>query len=204
MEEFSKKKWILKNFTGFAIAYSLYSLIGHGFTGSHGGELTPSQIVSHTIALCVVGLIIGYFQYNYLKKFYQIKALKIITVPIFFILSFWTGWFTLGPPMDIILGFPVLGCVLWVFNPRINKLDLKFKILAFSSFLIAAISSLAIGVFIASLIGIIGEEQNLIEHLIGWLMIGILASIIGGYLSSIPIKKSLNPEPNTSYNDHSV
>jgi len=122
MKQFTLKNWILKNFIAFAVSYSIYSLIAHGFTGGHDYELSSAQLLTHTIALSIVGLIIGFAQYSELSASYNLKSSKIIFVPLFFVAFFWIGYYFSGPPLDIILGFPVLGSVLWIFNKKIKKL----------------------------------------------------------------------------------
>lgn len=86
MKKFTCERWILKNFIAFTISYSLYSLIAHGFTGGHDYELNLMKLFAHTIALSLVGLIIGYFQHSQLSEFYSIKRTNILLVP-FFLLS---------------------------------------------------------------------------------------------------------------------
>lgn len=88
MKLITSKSWVLNNFIAFAISYSLYSLIAHGFTGGHDYELNLTQVFAHAIALSLVGLIIGYFQYSYLSEFYTIKKTIVFLVPLFLSLLF--------------------------------------------------------------------------------------------------------------------
>lgn len=192
MKEFNIKTWILKNFIAFAISYSIYSLIAHGFTGGHDYELNSAQLLTHTIALSLVGFIIGFAQYSELSESYNLKSSKIIFVPLFFVAFFWIGYFLSGPPLDIILGFPVLGSVLWIFNEKIKKLNIKYKILAYGGYFFGAIIGGILLTLIDKQIGIISKMQDsIVLHTIMWLILALPTAIIGGWLSGISIKESL-------------
>jgi hypothetical protein len=198
MKKITNKSWVLKNFIAFAISYSLYSLIAHGFTGGHDYELNLMQIFAHTIALSLIGLIIGSFQYSQLSKLYNIKKTNILLVPLFFIIAFWTGYYLFGPPLDIVLGFPILGSVLWVFNKKIKDLNVKYRILAYLSYFIGAMTGGFLLTIIDKQFDIINRMQDSIAlHTIMWLILAIPTAIIGGFLSGISIRKSLK---NTEYN----
>lgn len=180
------------NFISFAISYSLYSLIAHGFTGGHGYELNFMQVVAHTIALSFVGVTIGYFQHSQLFELYNIKKTNILLVPLFFIIAFWTGYYLSGPPFDIVLGFPVLGSVLWVFNRKVNALNIKYKVLAYSSYFIGAMTGGFLLTMIDKQINIIDRMQDSIGlHTVMWLILALPTAIIGGLLSGISIRRSL-------------
>ena len=192
METFTIKSWTIKNIIAFAISYSIYSIIAHGFTGGHDYELSLTQLLAHTIALFLVGLIIGYFQYYQLSELYNIKNAKILVVPIFFIIAFWTGYYLSGPPLDIVLGFPILGSVLWVFNKKIKALNIRYKVLAYLSYFLGAMIGGFLLTIIDKEIDIINRMQDSIAlHTIMWLILALPTAIIGGLLSGISIKKSL-------------
>lgn len=176
----------------FTVAYSLYSLIAHGFTGGHDYELNVMQLFTHTIALTFVGLIIGYFQYSQLSELYTIRKERILLVPLFFIIAFWTGYYLSGPPLDIVLGFPVLGSVLWILNKNVKALNVKYKILGYLSYFIGAMTGGFLLTLIDNQINIIDRMQDsIVLHTVMWLILALPTAIIGGLLSGISINKSL-------------
>lgn len=192
MNKFNFKSWVFINVIAFGISYSLYSLIAHGFTGGHDYELNGAQLITHTIALSFVGLIIAYFQYSQLSQLYHIKKINILLVSLFFIIAFWIGYYVSGPPLDIVLGFPVLGSFLWVFNKKIKDLNIKYKALAYLSYLIGAMTGGFLLTMIDRQINIIDRMQDSIWlHTVMWLTLALPTAIIGGFLSGIAIKKSL-------------
>ncbi|WP_154854559.1 hypothetical protein [Cyclobacterium xiamenense] len=192
MKQFTRNDWLLKNFLGFALSYSIYSLLAHGYTGGHDYELSFAQFLAHTVALIVVGSIVGVAQYSALSESYNLRSSKIIVVPLFFVAFFWIGYYLSGPPLDIILGFPVLGSVLWIFDEKIRKLTIPYKILAYCGFFCGALVGGMVLTLIDTQTGIIGKMQDSIGlHTIMWLILALPTAVIGGWISGISIKKSL-------------
>jgi hypothetical protein len=48
-----RTRWWIANAAGFTMAHVVYSLVGHGFTGSHGDQLTSAQYAAHTLSSAV-------------------------------------------------------------------------------------------------------------------------------------------------------
>lgn len=195
MKAFSAKRWSLANTLAFTIAYCIYSLIAHGFTGGHGAELSSAQTVAHVVGLTFVGLIVGVFQYYQLKGVYELKIYSIVGIPILFNALFWFGYYLMGPPLDILLSFPVLGSSLWVLNEEMSSLNKKYRALSFSSFLVGTLVGLTL---LVAMMGVFEQldagQGNILIHAITWLIIAIPTGALGGYLSGVSISKSLEPQ----------
>ncbi|GEM_PF-3305552 len=159
--------------------------------------MNTSQIISHTIALLVVGCIVGFFQYRYLHTFLPFQKIEILRVALLFLSFFWIGWYLGGPPFDSLFGFTALGCSLWLVKGT-KGLGFGSKILGLFSYFIGSIGGHLVAIAFSLSTGIdytgaeVGLWQELWTHGIMWLMMAIPTAILGGYLSGIVLNRHLN------------
>jgi len=188
------KRWVQANTVAFAIGYLLYTPIAHGITGSHGRELTPSQLVTHCLALAVVGLLVFYFQRTVLRPNYEVTVTRIIVATLAFIGLFWFGYYQTiipeGPDYDILFGFLPLGVGSWIGKGSFRSKPLAFAI-AILSFPFASIIGELILFIIVMSIGLELDVQNPWIHSLFWLTVGITTGLLGGWISGKALTKLL-------------
>jgi hypothetical protein len=88
-------------------------------TGGHGRDLTPAQLVAHCIALAVVAVIVATAQRRVLTQYVPVNWTRVVAAAVAFTIAFQIGYyqtFVEGPDTDILLGFLVLGSVVWLGN----------------------------------------------------------------------------------------
>ena len=112
-----RRRWWLANSEGFAVGLVAFSLLGHGFTGSHGDELTVAQYIGHTAGLIGAATIILAAQRRALQPLREVSGKRMTLGVLAFVAAFWFGAEAIRPPADWILGFSVLGVAAWIRRP---------------------------------------------------------------------------------------
>ncbi len=193
------KKWVLANTLGLLIGYILYTPIGHGITGNHGRVLSTDQIIAHSIAVAVVGLILFLFQRSVLKSYFEISFLRISLATLAFTGLFWFGYYQTFIPgefdYDILLSFLVLGSGLWITTLSFSTNKLGWLI-ALLSFPMASFIGEVILFVIFSTFDLNMDVQNTTNHIIFWLTVGVTTGLLGGWASGSVLYKML--EKNTA------
>ena len=186
-------RWWLAIVSGFTVSHLLFSLIGHGFTGPHGEDLTFAQNIAHTVGLTVAGLIVFPLQRVALKPYLYINRWRIIVATIVFVGAFQLGAKTVRPPADWVLGFTALGTAGWIGLPGLKGIKILWTLLTIVGFWIGIV--LAVPVMLKAIrAGVFDPDSpTLWDHTITWVLGAGLIGIIGGALSTWPLGRLLLP-----------
>jgi hypothetical protein len=191
-----RTRWWIANAVGFTAAHVVYSLVGHGFTGSHGEELTSAQYLAHTIGLIAAAMIVFALQRNALRNHVHVSLTRIAVATAVFVAAFWLGAETTGPPADWILGFTVLGTACWIGLPNLigsRSLSAGVTIVAFWGGIGTAVAVM----FVLIRAGIFyPDSETLFNHTVFWVVLGGVTGTAGGYFSAWPLSRLVTaPEP---------
>jgi hypothetical protein len=180
-------RWWLANAAGFTAAHVVYSLIGHGFTGAHGDQLTSAQYLAHTVALIATAVIIFALQRRAMRHHVRVGGTRMVVATAVFVTAFWLGAETTGPPADWILGFTVLGTASWIGVPSLAGFRLVWAAMAVVGFWTGiAAAAAVIGLLIWT--GLFyPESDTLFNHTVFWVLLGGITGAAGGYVSGWPL-----------------
>ena len=191
-------RWWLANVAGLIVAYSLFSLIGHGITGPHGDDLTLGQDVAHTLGLLVVGLIVFPAQRAALGPWLRVSAGRIIVATVIFTAAFQFGAKIYRPPADWILGFTILGTAAWVSFHGFKGLGLVWTIATTIGIWIGMALTTPV-MFAAIRAGLFNPDSpSLVDHTITWVMGSGMTGIFGGFVSGWPLSRLLIPSDSSA------
>ncbi|HJR53269.1 MAG TPA: hypothetical protein VJ982_06095 [Gemmatimonadota bacterium] len=187
------RRWFRWNSVAWLIGFVLYTPIAHGVTGAHPNGLTPAQILAHSIAVSVVGVIVAVAQRKALAPFVSVPWIRVLVAPIAFNIGYWIGtYLPTDLDTDILLGFLVLGSAVWLGIVPINGHRL-IAAAALLSFPVASfVAELALFAIVVLLLGITPDLQgSMLMHSIFWITIGGASGILGGWLSGLALAKML-------------
>ena len=184
-----RRRWWLANSAAFAVGEVSFSLVGHGLTGPHGDELTRSQYVAHTVGLICLGLIVLAAQRAALKPWRPVTWSRVTMGIVALVASFWFGAEALRPPADWILGFTVLGAASWLRLPNREEAKTFWALLAVASYWLGICAALASVITWDRVVG--PDPSSLLDHTVGWLIVGAATGLVGGYVSSWPLRRLL-------------
>jgi hypothetical protein len=189
------QRWFLWNSLAWLIGFVLYTPIAHGVTGAHPGGLTPPQIVAHSIAVAVVGVIVAGAQRRALAPFVSVPWVRVLVTAVAFNIGYWIGsYLPIGWDMDILLGFLALGSAVWVGIIPIKGHRLSAAVALLSFPVASVVIELALVGVVVSLLGITPDLQaSMLQHSIFWITIGGGSGILGGWLSGLALAKMLPP-----------
>ncbi len=192
------RQWLRWNTAAWLAGYVLYTPIGHGITGGHDHDLTPAQLVAHSIALAVVAVIVATAQRRVLTQYVSVTWVRVAAAAVAFNIAFWIGYyqpFVNGPDTDILLGFLVLGSVVWLGNVP-TKGHRVAAAVALLSFPIASVIA-ELGLIVAfTLLRITPAIQTSeIQHSVFWITVGGVSGVLGGWLSGLALARVLPPPP---------
>lgn len=186
------RRWFRWNAAAWLSGYLLYTPVAHGITGGHGRHLTPWQIVAHSIGLAVVGVIVAAAQRRALGPDVVIPRARILVAPIVFNIAFWIGYYqpyVIGPDTDILLGFLVLGSVVWLGHVPVKAHPMA-SALAVLSFPVASVIAELVLIVAFSMLRITPALQTSeIQHSIFWIVVGGTTGILGGWLSGLALSR---------------
>ena len=185
------REWTIANTLGFFVGYLPYTLLAHGFTGSHGRSMNTSQLVAHGLAMAVVGSIVVASQNRVLRKYVRVPAWRAIVAVLAFIAAFWLGYFQeilTGPDWDIIFGFAVLGCAAWIGLVPVGVIRSTFAVLAFA---IASLVGQLVAIGIAFALGIKPQPISMALHAFYFITVATISGLLGGALSSYLLARGL-------------
>ena len=187
------QRWFLWNSGAWLIGFVLYTPIAHGVTGAHPGDLTPPQIVAHSIAVAVVGVIVAGAQRRALAPFVSVPWVRVLVTAVVFNIGYWIGanlpidWDT-----DILLGFLALGSAAWVGIVPINGHRLSAAVALLSFPVASVIIELTLVGVVVLLLGITPDLQtSMLQHSIFWITVGGGSGILGGWLSGLALARML-------------
>ena len=180
--------WWIANLSAFLVAHLLYSVIGHGFTGHHGDELTVAQYGMHTLGLAVVSLAVLFAQRHVLSTHLSVSWRKISLGVFAYVGAFWLGYETFGPPADWFFGFTVLAVWAWFGLSGASLRVVAASFAAIAGFWIGMISVLAIAGYLIENGQIDPNVPTTMRtHTEQWLFIAGVSSLIGAGLSALPV-----------------
>ena len=184
-----RTRWWIANAVGFTVAHVVYSLVGHGLTGSHGDELTPAQYLAHTLGLIATAVIIFALQRRALTNHLQVGGTRIAIGTAVFVAAFWLGAETTGPPADWILGFTVLGTACWIGLSSLTASRSLWAILSVVAFW-AGIAAASAVIFLAIRTGVFyPNSETLLNHTVFWVILGGVTGTAGGFFSGWPLSR---------------
>lgn len=195
-----RRRWWLANSAGFIGGHLVYSLVGHGFTGTHGDKLTLAQYAAHTIGLITVAAILFPLQRAALRGCVQVSRARMLIGTCVFIAAFWLGAETLGPPADWILGFTVLGTASWIGQHRMRGAQALWALGAVIGFWIGIAAIYPVGRTAISL-GLNPDSVTLFDHTILWLILGGTTGVVGGFVSAWPLSRMFVTPSNVRLSD---
>ncbi len=187
-------RWMRLNTLALLVGYALYTPIGHGITGGHARELTPAQVLMHTVALSLVAWLVGLAQTRALAGLVEIGLGRRIGATIAFVIAFWVGYYQPwidGPDTDILLGYLVLGAGFWIglVPPRGRWFAYTVAILAFP---IGSIVGTICLILVVVALGIEPSGQmTAVEHSIFWLTVGGVTGLVGGFAAGKALERLL-------------
>ena len=186
-----RRRWWFANAAALIIAFVFFSLIGHGFTGHHGDDLTLAQDIAHTIGLIVVGLIVFPVQRLALKPWMVVSFPRILTATLLFTAVFQFGAKAYRPPADWILGFTVLGTAAWIHIGGFKQRRLLWTFATIIAFCMGMVLTTPI-MFTAIRAGLFDPDSpSLLDHTLTWVLGAGMTGIIGGYVSGWPLSRLL-------------
>ena len=178
-----RTRWWIANAAGFTLGHVVYSLVGHGLTGSHGDELTPAQYLAHTLGLIATAVIVFALQRGALTNHLQVGSTRMAVGTAVFVAAFWLGAETAGPPADWILGFTVLGTACWIGLPSLTASRSLWAILSVVAFW-AGIAAAAAVMFVLIRTGVFyPNSETLLNHTVFGVILGGVTGTAGGFLS---------------------
>jgi hypothetical protein len=192
-----RKNWIIANFIGFTIGGVLHPIIAHGLTGGHEFWLTLPQFVIHTFGFLALSLSIAAAQRLVLKPFVRLGFGSVLLKAALVTCGLWVGYYTGGIPVDIILGFAVLGVV--------SGLEMRGKIHRWKQWMWASAAGYAAASLI--LIAILAPNaewffatfgRGLLGDLSLWIAISAIGGAAAGLLTAPVLAKSSQPASETA------
>jgi hypothetical protein len=190
------QRWLLWNSLAWFIGFVLYTPIAHGVTGAHPDGLTPSQIVAHSVAVAVVGVIVAVAQRRALSPFVSVPWVRILVTAAAFNVGYWIGsYLPIDWDTDILLGFLALGSAVWVGIIPTDRHRLSAALALLSFPLASVVMELALVGVLVSLLGMTPDLQaSTLLHSLFWITIGGGSGVLGGWISGVALGKML-PAP---------
>lgn len=191
-----RTKWIAANFVGFTTGGALHTVFAHGLTGAHEFWLTLPQFLMHTLGFLALGLSMALAQREVLKPFVTLSLSNVSLKAALTTCGFWVGYYSGGIPVDIIVGFTVLGIV--------GGLELRGKIRRWKQW--TAASTVGFTASSLLLITILAPHaewffatfgNGLLGDLSLWVAIGAIGGTAAGLLTAPFLAKSLNSSTET-------
>jgi hypothetical protein len=190
------QRWFLSNSVAWLIGFVVYTPIAHGVTGAHLDGLTPPQIVAHSTAVAVVGVIVAGAQRLALAPFVSVTWVRVLVTAVAFNIGYWIGtYLPIDWDTDILLGFLALGSAVWVGIIPING----HRLSAAAALLSFPVASVVIELALAGVVLLLGMrpdvQASVLQHSIFWITVGGGSGILGGWLSGLSLATIL---PQTS------
>lgn len=144
---FDKTRWVYSNVLVNVICMGLlHAPIAHGLGGAHGKDLTPLQLATHTLSLWFfLGVLIVAQNKAWKRPVNLVTAPNVVALLGLVPLMFWTGYYTLYIPFDILFMYLTLGVVNgWMLKPYVHRPAL-WMVQMFLTGLSAAAAGIAAG-----------------------------------------------------------
>jgi hypothetical protein len=199
------KAWVRNNSIVYPLSLGvLHPLISHGFLGDHGVQLTTPEFILHTLAIMLFAVLLAIVQnrslrlLNFPVKQWDGIPLMIILIPT----AFWTGYYTLYIPFDILFMMLTIG-VINAFRLRsfMNK-PKKWMWQSIVTSFLGALAGIAVG-FTAFFLGVMNLPGVL--HDMGlWLAISIPAGVVTALVSKRFLKDQIAKEIRLKENESAL
>lgn len=183
--------WVRNNILACFIGLGLlHPIIAHGFTGDHGISLTIPQLIMHTVSLFVFAAMLTYAQNKALqikleRKTWDSLLLFLLLIPVFF----WTGYYTLYIPFDILFTFLTIGVINAVTLRRYMVAPGKWPWQIMLSMFCGAVAGIGAGIgcyfwFIKDMKGLAGDFTI-------WTLISVPAAVVFSLVSKYFLRKQV-------------
>jgi hypothetical protein len=187
-------RWFRWNAIAWLAGFLPFSFIAHGITGGHGRDLTPAQYTAHSIAMAVAAIIVAGAQRRALADYVSLSWARIPLAAAAFIAASWAGdAIPVDVDPDILVGFLVLGCVVWLGAIPLKGHPLAAAVAVLSFPLASFVIELCL-VTIVSLLEFTPDLQaNEWQHAIFWITVGGGSGLLGGWWSGLALSRMLPP-----------
>lgn len=185
-------RWFRWNAIAWLTGFLPFSFIAHGITGGHGPDLTPAQYTAHSCAMAVAAIIVAWAQRRALAGHVSLSWMRIPIAAAAFIAASWAGGeIPIDIDPDILVGFLVLGCVVWIGAIPFKDHRLAATV-AVLSFALASFVTEACLITVVSLLGLTPDLQtHEWQHAIFWITIGGGSGLLGGWWSGLALSRML-------------
>lgn len=187
-------RWFRWNALAWPAAFLPFSSIAHGITGGHGPDLTPAQYAAHSTGMAVAALVIAVAQRRALADHVSLSWARIPLAAAAFIAASWAGnAIPVDLDTDILVGFLVLGCVVWLGAIPLKGHPLAAAVAVLSFPVASFVIELSL-ITVVSLLGFTPDLQaNEWQHAIFWITVGGGSGLFGGWWSGLALSRMLPP-----------
>ena len=185
-------RWFRLNAIAWLAGFLPYSFFAHGITGGHGPDLTSAQYVSHSTAMAVAAIIVAEAQRRALADHVSLSWVRIPLAAAAFIAASWAGdAIPVDLDTDILVGFLVLGCVVWF-----GAIPLKcHPVAAAVAVLSFPLASFVIELCLITIVSLLKFTPDLQahewQHAIFWIVVGGGSGLLGGWWSGLALSRIL-------------
>lgn len=191
-----RRRWFKANALAFLGGHIVYTPLAHGFTGSHGRDLSLSQLTAHSLALALVGVLVASAQRWSLAPQVEVPRWRVGLTAVAYPVAFWIGYYQPwinGPDTDMLLGYLVLGAATWFLLPPLNR-RMGRSVLAALAFPVAGLIGEILLILSVVALGWTPDMQHLGTEILFWVTVGGTAGVLGGFLSGRALAPMLNSE----------
>ncbi len=185
-------RWIRWNAIAWLAGFLPFSFIAHGITGGHGADLTAAQYVAHSIAMAVAAIIVAAAQRLVLADYVSLSSARIPLAAAAFVAGSWAGnAIPVDVDPDILVGFLVLGCVVWLGAIEVKGHPLAAAVAIFSFPVAAFLIELGLIIMVSLLEFTPDLQANEWQHFVFWIAVGGGAGLLGGWWSGLALSRML-------------
>ena len=186
------KSWITGNIIVYPLSLGiLHPLISHGFLGDHGVQLTIPQFIMHTIAIMLFAILLSVAQ-NKGLRLYNIRCKPLdgaVYMLLLITLFFWTGYYTLYIPFDILFMMLTIGAVNAFRLRPYMKHPGKWVWQSMLTYFLGAVTGIGIG--LAAFFGGVKDLPGLSRDIVLWLIISAPAGLVAALVSKVFLKTQI-------------
>ena len=187
-------RWLRWNAIAWLAGFLPFSPIAHGITGAHGPDLTLAQYTAHSTAMAVAAIIVAVAQWRALADYVSLSWARIPLAGAAFIAASWAGGtIPVDIDPDILVGFLVLGCVVWVGAVPLKDHPLAAAVAIVSFPLAAFVIELCLVTIVSVLKFTPDLQANEWQHAIFWITVGGGSGVLGGWWSGLALSRMLPP-----------
>ena len=184
--------WVRTNLLVYPLSLGiLHPLLSHGLFGDHGVELSLPQLLMHTIAMCLFALLLAAGQNKALRIL--LPRLGLLDGALYLVvlapLAFWTGYYTLYIPYDILFMLLSIGGINAVrLRPYVQQ-PRKWVGQSMLVYFLGAAAGIAVGM--AAFFGGVKDLPGLWRDLSLWVAISTPAGAVIAYGGKAFLKKQV-------------